>query len=156
MKHLLIVCLGLLASLTEGEEPALQVVDGGWRGLLNEELPALEERPGVKWTVNGEEIVVKVTNPLNEPLTYAGLTAAAPQLYYEELQDGKWVDRNLDWACGNGSGPHLLPAKGAVELRLAPRMKAKDLRIYATFYPTGWKKGSLVMLYTSEKAPDGK
>lgn len=128
----------------------------GWRKFIKDSKRGeLDAPPTASWTIKGDEIVVQVTNQMNTTLVYAGYDPAGPQLFFEELREGKWVDTSWNW-CGTGMEIHKLPPKGTCEFRLEPINDKPAYRIYAAFGSPDWEKQSLVLIYSTEKPQDSK
>ena len=146
-KHALIL-LCLFATTASGLE--------GWRKLIDEEkLPALPVPPTATWTVKGDEIVVQMLNQMNETLAYFGYDPAGPQLFFEELREGKWVDTSWHW-CGTGMEAHVIPPNGKREFRFDRLKDKQTYRLYTIFTSRDGTRQSLVLIYSTENPPPSK
>ncbi len=143
MKNLGLVLLCLFAVNALGLE--------GWRKFIQDpDRVELATPPTASWAVKGDEIIVQVTNHMDEVLIYSGHDPAAPQLFFEEMRDGKWVDTSWEW-CGTGMELQKLQPKGKNQFRLASNMYKSAYRVYAVFASPDWKRQSLVLIYSTEK-----
>ena len=127
-----------------------------WRRIFEvEKLPELQNIPIVTWTLEGSEIVVKIANQLNEELLYGGYDSARPQLFFEELRDGHWVDTTWHF-CGTGMETYKLAPKGEKYFRIAKSDIKPPMRVYTSFFTPDLMRRSLVLIYSSEKPQSSK
>jgi len=97
------------------------------------------------------EIVIRVKNQYDVPLTYHGYGERSPQVFFKRKVGEEWKPKGWHW-CGTGMEAFtLLPGKN-VEFKFSPSRKGEESLFYTIFRKSGGEKeGYLTLLNPSAK-----
>ncbi|MEN3942359.1 hypothetical protein WJU23_13755 [Prosthecobacter sp. SYSU 5D2] len=119
----------------------------GWRKMLADDPhPPLSSLPEVALLkVEDGKVVTRVTNTMDEPISYYGYAAGKPATYLEERHFGRWVDTMYTWS-GTGLEKRFIPSKGFQDFSIFEGSSRRKMRTYVILTSEDQKQESLVLV----------
>jgi hypothetical protein len=125
----------------------------GWRSIVKDSLQApLVRVPHVSALRGDKETIVQLKNTNQTTLKYSGHGKETPTTYWEEFQQGRWVQTRWPW-CGTGLEDYSLPPGGTVTFRISDEELGRGARIYTIIRSADGTRGSLILLYERKPRP---
>lgn len=129
----------------------------GWEKIVLRDGKTKEgsEKISIEETKDFEgNIIIKVRNLHDVPLTYHGYRERSPQIFFKRKVGDEWKPKGWHW-CGTGMGSYTLEAGKKVEFKFSPSKKGEESMFYTIFKKSGGGKESFLTLLNPSIKTDG-